>query len=93
VEEFAEGRQVIVVIREVQHDLVLLERLDPILTLADVALDQLHPRRECRWAIVRRRREIVEDRDLVPLLQQKLPGALTNEAGPAGDQHLHCWGL
>ena len=37
--------------------------------------------------------EIVEDGDLVPLLQQKLPGALTNEAGPAGDQHLHCWGL
>ncbi len=81
------------VIREAHDDLVLLERLHPILALADVPLDQVDARRERRWAIVRRGREIVEDCDLVPLLHRVLPGALTNEAGPAGDQHLHCWGL
>ena len=93
VEEFAEGRQIVVVIREVQHDLVLLERLDPVLPLANISLDELHTRRKRRWAVVRRRGEVVEDGDLVPLLHQMLAGALTNEAGPAGDQHLHCWGL
>jgi hypothetical protein len=93
VEELAEGRQVVVVIGEVHHDLVLLQRLDPILPLADVAFHQVHTGRERRRAVVGRGREVVQDRDLVPLLHQVLAGALTNEAGPAGDQHLHCWGL
>ncbi len=81
------------VVGEMEHHLVLLQRLDPVLTLADVALDQLHPGRQRRRAIVRGGREIVEDGDLVRLLEQELAGALANETGPAGDQHPHCWGL
>jgi len=75
------------------HDLVLSEGLDPVLTPADIALDQLHTDRQ-RWrAIVGRRRQVIEDSDLMPLLEEQLPGALTYEAGAAGDQHLHFCGL
>src|SRR2546429_3614648 len=74
------------VIREVQDDLVLLQRLDPILTLTDVTLDELHPGRQRGRAIVGGRRQVVEDRDLVPFLEKELAGALANEPGPAGDR-------
>ena len=81
------------VVGEVQHDLVVLERFDPIFAFADVAFDQLHPGGQRRRPVMRRRREVVQNGDLVPLLEEQLAGALTNKTGPAGDQHLHCWGL
>jgi hypothetical protein len=82
-----------VVVGEMDHDFVFFECSDPILALADVAFDQFDAGGQRRGAVMRGGREIVEDGDLVALFEQQLAGALTNEAGPAGDQHLHWWGL
>jgi hypothetical protein len=40
-----------------------------------------------------RRREIVQDADLVTLLEKEKASPLADEAGSAGDQDLHCPGL
>ena len=80
-------------IGQVQHDLVVFEGPDPILTLANIALDQVDAGRQRRRAVVRRRSQVVEDGDLVPLFEQELRASLADEAGSTGDQHLHSCGL
>ena len=55
---------------KVEDDLVVFERLDPILALANVAFDQVDAGGQGGRAVMRRRTQVVEDGDLVPLLEQ-----------------------
>ncbi len=73
-----------------EDDLVLLEGPDPVLPFSNVPLDELESGWERGRPIVDRRREVVQDADLVAVLLQQQARALADEAGAAADQHLHC---
>jgi hypothetical protein len=77
------------VVGEVKDHLVVFEGTDPVLSLPNIALDEVDSGGQGWRAVVGGWRQVVQDRDLVALLEQELRGSLTDEAGSTGDQHLH----